>query len=163
MSEQERDAGLLGTYLQDHHAAASAGVDAFRRVAANHSRADVRARLEAMADQIAQDKESLEQIMELVDANRSVLKDTAARIAEKASRLKPNNRIVQRSPLSDYLELEALTGAVHMKSLLWKALLELGNPRLDALMLQQLLDRAHEQQRQLDELRAGSARVLAGD
>lgn len=95
-----------------------------------------------MSYDIAEDQRSLEKIVIAFDVKPSQLKDIPARIAEKVARFKPNERLVQRSPLSDIEELEALTAAVHAKSLGWRMLLEVEDDRLDKTLLQKLLDRA---------------------
>lgn len=45
-----------------------------------------------------------------------------ARLAEVVGRLKPNGRVVRRSPLSPVVELEALATGIHGKLLLWELL-----------------------------------------
>ncbi|GAB3622473.1 hypothetical protein GCM10027418_05550 [Mariniluteicoccus endophyticus] len=154
---------LLITYLQDHHAGASAGIDLFRRVADSHSRPAVAAEVSRLADEIAEDKELLEELMAQVGAKPSVAKDLPARVGEKVSQLKTNNRLVERSPLSDLIELEALTLAVHGKLLGWKMLRQLDDPRLPATALDRLIDRAADQGKRLDALRLDCADVLHGE
>lgn len=143
----------IETYLQDHHAGSAAGVDAFRRVAQGHGDRKVRAKVTRMSYDIAEDQRSLEKIMSAFDVKPSQLKDIPARVAEKVARFKPNERLVQRSPLSDIEELEALTAAVHAKSLGWRMLLEVEDDRLDKTLLQKLLDRARDQEDELESLR----------
>lgn len=143
----------IETYLQDHHAGSAAGVDAFRRVAQGHGDREVRAKVTRMSYDIAEDQRSLEKIMAAFDVKPSQLKDIPARVAEKVARYKPNERLVQRSPLSDIEELEALTAAVYAKSLGWRILLEVDDDRLDKTMLEELLDRARDQEHELERLR----------
>lgn len=144
---------LIATYLQDHHAGSSTGVDAFGRVAEYHSDERVRSAVGRIADEVEADQQSLEQIMALVGAKTSTIKDVAGKVGEKVTRLKLNDRLTDRSPLSDVVELEALVMAVHGKGLLWEALLELDDPRLDRAQLQRLSDRAESQRQELDHLR----------
>lgn len=106
-----------------------------------------------MSYDIAEDQRSLEKIMAAFDVKPSQLKDIPARVAEKVARYKPNERLVQRSPLSDIEELEALTAAVYAKSLGWRILLEVDDDRLDKTMLEELLDRARDQEHELERLR----------
>lgn len=150
----------IETYLQDHHAGSAAGVDAFRRVAQGHGDHEVRAKVTRMSYDIAEDQRSLEKIMSAFDVKPSQLKDIPARVAEKVARFKPNERLVQRSPLSDIEELEALTAAVHAKSLGWRMLLEVEDDRLDKTLLQKLLDRARDQEDELESLRLKLAHQL---
>ncbi|GAA1392285.1 hypothetical protein [Luteococcus peritonei] len=151
---------LVTTYLQDHHAGSSAGVEGFERVAEQHGDPEVRAAVARLAQQIREDQDSLQQIMDTVGASSSTIKDVAGWVGEKVARLKPNERIAERSPLSDVLELEALVMAVHAKGLLWKGLLAVDDERLDAGQLQRLADRADAQREELDRLRLGQIHKL---
>lgn len=153
-------AELLHTYLQDHHAGAVSGVALFQRVAQGHSRPEVREAVGRVAGEVEQDKAVLEDLMSKVGARPSLVKDGSARVAEVAGQLKPNQRLRERSPLSDLLELEALTGAVLMKLLGWKTLLELNDPRMPRAMLEELRARAESQAAELDRLHLACADVL---
>src|SRR3546814_20785461 len=57
-----------------------------------------------------------------VGANPSMVATVGARAGELVARLKPNGRIVRRSPLTDVLALEALRTAVHGKQSGWELL-----------------------------------------
>ena len=144
---------MLHTYLQDHHAGAAACVDLFRRVAESHDDAHVREVVSRLGDQTEEDKRSLEDLMTLVGTSPSTLKDLPARAAEKVGQLKPNQRLAERSPLSDLLELEALTLAVTGKELGWKSLIDIADPRLPRATLEELATRAREQGEELEKLR----------
>ena len=144
---------MLHTYMQDHHAGAAAGVDLFRRVAESHDDAHIREVVSRLGDQAEEDKRSLEDLMALVGTSPSTLKDLPARAAEKVGQLQPNQRLAERSPLSDLLELEALTLAVTGKGLGWKSLIDIADPRLPRATLEKLSTRAKEQGEQLEQLR----------
>ncbi|MDO4920198.1 hypothetical protein [Kocuria sp.] len=148
---------VITTYLQDHHAGSAAGVDAFRRVAEFHGDETVRGKVGRLAREVEQDQAALERIMAAVDVKPAPLKDLPAKAAEKAARLKPNERLNRRSPLSDIEELEALVAAVHAKGLGWRLLLEAPDERLDKQMLRDLHARALEQEETLERLRLGQA------
>lgn len=151
---------MLHTYMRDHHAGAAAGVDLFRRVADAHEDGHIRDVVSRLGDQTEEDKAELERLMELVGTSPSLLKDLPARAAETVAKLKPNQRVAERSPLSDLLELEALTLAVTGKELGWKALLDIGDPRLPRTTLEQLAERAREQGEQLETLRLECTNAL---
>lgn len=151
---------LLATYLVDHHAGSSAGVDAFHRVAEGHGDAAVREAVARLAGDVEADQEALEAVMDAVGASPSTLKDTAASLGEKVGRLKPNQRLVERSPLSDLVELESLVAAVHAKGLLWKALVALDDPRIDRSAVERLAARADAQHDELERLRLSQVAKL---
>lgn len=144
---------MLHTYLQDHHAGAAAGVDLFRRVAENHEDPHISRVVAGLGDQSEEDMRTLEELMKLADTGPALTKDLPARAAETLGRFKPNQRVAERSPLSDLMELEALTLAVTGKELGWRALISIGDPRLPRATLEVLTDRAREQGEQLEDLR----------
>lgn len=144
---------MLHTYMQDHHAGAAAGIDLLRRVAADHEDAQTRSVVERIGDETVEDLRTLEELMSLVGTSPSVLKDLPAKAAEKFGQLKPNRRVAERSPLSDLVELEALTLAVTGKTLGFKALLDIGDPRMPKPTLEKLVERAEDHGRDLEKLR----------
>lgn len=150
----------LTTYLQDHYAGSCAGVDVFRRVASGHGRPAVRMTVERLTGEIEEDQQSLVKLMAAVGAKPSMLKSVTARVGEKVGRAKPNQRLVRRSPLSDLLELEALTLAVTGKALGWKTLLALQDPRIPIAEVETLLTRAEAQADELNRLRLDCVDVL---
>ncbi len=139
--------------MQDHHAGAAAGIDLFRRVAEDHSDPHVREVVARIGDETVDDLRSLEELMTLAGTSPSLLKDLPAKAAEKFGQLKPNRRLAERSPLSDLVELEALTLAVTGKTLGFRALLEIGDPRLPTPTLESLVARAEQHRTELEELR----------
>ncbi|WP_047691537.1 hypothetical protein [Kocuria sp. ZOR0020] len=154
-------AKTIETYLQDHYAGSTAGTDAFRRVADGHGDPEVRSAVERMAGEIEQDQEALEAIMAAFGVKADHLKNLPAKVGEKVARLKLNERITKRSPLSDVLELEVLSAAVHTKSLGWRLLMEVPDSRLDQTQLEDLHNRAENQQEELERLRLKQAHKLA--
>ena len=151
---------VITTYLKDHHAGATAGLEVFDRVASSHSDLQVREAVAAIAREVREDRQSLEEIMQTLGIDPSLLKDTASSLGEKVARLKPNEHLAQRSPLSDLVELEALVLGVRGKRLLWKSLLAVGDPRLDHGRLNELVERAETQENQLEALRLSQAPKL---
>lgn len=152
-STRGTDLELLAIYLQDHHAAGVAGVRLARRVG---SRARGGHDLARVANEIAEDLRTLERIMSDlgVDARRS--KDTIATVAGWVGRLKPNGRLVGRSPLSDLLELETLVVGINGKQALWHSLATV--PAVAGEELERLLVRAEDQKRRVEAERLAAAR-----
>ena len=145
--------GLLAIYLQDHHAAGTAGVRLARRVG---SRAGGRSELAVVANEIAEDLRTLERIMTELDVEPSRSKDVVALIAERLGRLKPNGRLVRRSPLSDLLELETLVVGITGKQALWQSLRATRSCSDEELDL--LLERADNQKGRVEAERVQAAR-----
>lgn len=141
---------LLATYLNDHLAASTAGVELIRRAAGNHdgARGDELTRL---ADEIAEDREGLRRIMQRLEVSESTVKKAAGWLGEKAGRLKPNDHLVTRSPLSDVLEIEMMRAGTAARICGFQVLrvVTVEDPRLDREELEQLVDRAGEQAERL--------------
>jgi len=148
---------LLKTYLQDHHAGATAGLELARRTAGANEDSDYGPELRRIADEIAADRELLEQVMERLEIRPSKLKDAGGWTAEKVGRLKPNNRLLSYSPLSRVIELEGLLMGVTGKQALWEALETSVGESLDGISFPELAERAADQRRRLETLRRTAA------
>jgi hypothetical protein len=106
---QHEEQVLLGVYLNDHLAGATAGLQLARRAAGSaepgSESATVRKRL---ASEIAADRSTLIKIMTTLGIKIRGYKMFAAWAGEKAGRLKFNGHLLTRSPLSDLEETEML-------------------------------------------------------
>jgi hypothetical protein len=154
---------LLGIYLNDHLAGATAGTELARRMARSHRGREESGRMNRLAAEIAQDRKALADIMATLGVTVRAYKVGAAWIGEKAGRLKFNGRLRARSPLSDLEELEILRLAVEGKAAGWRTLRARAgtDARLDAGRLDELISRAGRQVEELEELRVRTAsRVL---
>lgn len=165
---------LLGIYLNDHLAGATAGTELARRMAARSRRGgdgstpedngrEGSGALSRLAAEIAQDRSTLLTIMAALGITVRTYKVGAAWIGEKAGRLKFNGRLLARSPLSDLEELEILRLGVEGKAAGWRTLRARADTdaRLDAGRLDELISRASRQVEELEELRVRAAsRVL---
>lgn len=121
---------LLTVYLRDHHAAAAAGVALVRRIHTNNLGSEFEHDLGNLVTEIERDAERLDAAMTALAVEPSRTKDVVARTGEFVARLKANGHLVQYSPTSRVLELEALIAAITAKRGLWRAL---GAAKPDAL------------------------------
>ncbi|MFZ1285504.1 MAG: hypothetical protein WAR57_00525, partial [Candidatus Phosphoribacter sp.] len=130
----------------------------------SHSDPVVRRAVADLAAEVDGDRRDLEEIMKVLSIPHSKVKENLAWGAEKLGRLVTNGAVFRRSPLTDVVELEALSLAVEGKALGWKTMLTLAvsERRLDAGQIQALLDRAVLQQSRLEELRLARARKTFG-
>ncbi|MFE9636363.1 hypothetical protein [Streptomyces sp. NPDC006463] len=151
---------LVAVYLNDHLAGAGGGVSLIRRMARTHRGTPAGPPLAELAEEIAEDRESLREFMTALDVPAQWPRVAAARLAEKAARLKLNGRLVKRSPLSDVLELEAMRLGVEGKASMWRSLrvLAVTDSRLDLAAVDRLLARAGRQASVLEVLRVEAAR-----
>jgi hypothetical protein len=133
----------LSIYLRDHHAASAAGVAlAGRALGPRHP----------LAEQIARDRETLEEVMRQLDVRPSAVKVGLARMGERLGRLKLNGRLFKRSPLSRVIELEWLMVGIRAKEALWVALLA-ADRSLPGIDLDALVESARTQAREVEEHR----------
>ncbi len=148
---------MLRTYLQDHHAGSTGGLELARRAAGSNRDSDYGQELSAIADEIAADRETLERVMDGLGVKPSRLKDAGGWTAEKLGRLKPNNSLTSYSPLSRVVELEGLVLGVTGKLALWESLRAALGARVDGADFDQLAQRAAEQRSRLEALRRRAA------
>jgi hypothetical protein len=156
--------GLLAIYLNDHLAGATGGTELARRAAAWYPVPGQRAALERLAADIAQDRQTLLDLMTALGIPARRYKVGVAWAAEKAARLKLNGSLVSRSPLSNLEELEMMRLGVEGKAAGWRTLRELAkaDDRLQPGTLDELITRAREQAGLLEELRVQAAAQLIG-
>jgi hypothetical protein len=157
---------VLGVYLNDHLAGATAGTELARRAAQTHKDQADGGVLHRFAAEVAQDRADLIAIMTALSVPVRSYKVRAAWIGEKVGRLKFNGHLLARSPLSDLEELEMLRLAVEGKAAGWRTLRVLADTdrRLDSGHLDRLISRARDQADLLEELRIDAAsRVITAE
>jgi hypothetical protein len=150
---------LLGIYLNDHLAGAAGGTELARRTARSQRGSSGDRDLGRIARDIAEDLDSLRDIMRELGVPIRRYKVVLGWVGEKAGRLKTNGRVVRRSLLSSLLELETLRLGVEGKASGWRTLRKLADSdkRLDAGRLDTLLERALQQATLLEDLRVRRA------
>ena len=112
----------LAIYLRNHEAAASAGTDLFARMAASQRRRAWGPELIAVGAEVEEDLRTLRGLLRSLGVRPDPVSSLALRAGERVGRLKPNGRLVRRSPLSDLVEVEAGLDALHAKAAGWAAL-----------------------------------------
>ncbi|QNE20509.1 hypothetical protein F1D05_24585 [Kribbella qitaiheensis] len=153
------DEGRLGTYLQDHYAGSSAGIELFRRAADQQSDPVTRTALTRIIEQVDAERVALERFLAAVGSKPDPVKNAGAWVAEKLGRFKPNGELIRRSPLSDVAELEMLRIAVEGKAAGWRVLRKLAEDeeRFVVAEFDALLKDAAAQIEELEELRMATA------
>ncbi|ASQ92753.1 hypothetical protein [Streptomyces sp. 11-1-2] len=162
MSEPRTSPRMLGIYLNDHLAGATAGVELARRTAREHRRSPFGGELEDLAVQIMEDRAALLSVMADLGVPVRRYKIYGGWLGEKAGRLKPNGNLRRRSGLSTVVELESLRIGVEGKALLWQSLLAVTgqDARLDPDRLTELLNRARRQRAVLESLHDTTAGTM---
>jgi hypothetical protein len=154
----------FATYLNDHLAGSTLGIELARRAATENKGKELGAFLSSLEREIAADRRTLEELMAALGVGADRKKLVVAWLSEKAGRLKPNAQLLGYSPLSPLVELEALSLGIEGKRLLWIALQEIAGPGwpLSIARLQELAARAERQRADVEaHRRAVAAEVLA--
>jgi hypothetical protein len=153
------DRKLLGTYLNDHLAGSTVGLELAKRARGSNEGTEYGETLERIAREIDEDRETLQKLMEAFEIKRDRPKVLAAWAGEKLGRLKPNGRLFSYSPLSRLIELELLALGIGGKLSLWEALSEVADEdaRLDRAELGRLSERAERQRAEVWQLRQRAA------
>lgn len=149
----------LATYLQDHLAGSTAGLELVRRAAAESGGEPLGAHLDGLANDIEQERDALRAIMEQLGVTEGHVKVAAAWFGEKLTRLKPDGHLLGSSPLRRYEELEGLSLGIEGKRLLWLVLADAGDDRLDSAHVIELAERAAHQREELEPFRQAAART----
>jgi hypothetical protein len=151
----------LDTYLNDHLAGATFGVELTRRARAANQGTEVGDLLDWLLAEIVADKETLETIMARLGVERSPVKPAGAWALEKVGRLKLNGQIRGYSPLSRLVELEGLQTGVTGKRSLWEVLsiAFADDERLEDIDFTTLVERADHQLSGIAEQRRAAARA----
>lgn len=152
----------LNIYLNDHLAGATSGVELSRRIARTHRSSARAEELRALAEDIAQDRQTLLEVMDSLEITPHRYKIYVGWAAEKVARLKPNGRVLRRSGLSTLIELETLRLGIQGKHHLWRALRHVApeSDHFDTSRLQGLMDRATNQMETVDSLHDTAARAV---
>ncbi len=137
----------LEIYMNDQLAAGVLWRELARRAARTNADAPAAADVARVADAIAEDVQTFEQIMDRLGLAKSHVKPALATAAERVGRLKPNGHLRTPSPLSRFIELDALVMGIDGKVTLWENLRDhagLG-ARLPDVDFDRLIDRARQQ------------------
>ncbi|RAL21185.1 hypothetical protein DL240_13715 [Lujinxingia litoralis] len=152
----------LQTYLRDHYAAATGGLELARRIARENSANPIGHTMAEIAEAIEDEVTLLRAILKELEISPSRLKGAGVWMAEKMGRLKLNNEVVRYSHLSRLVELEGALSGVQAKEALWRTLLlaREHHPELEKFDLEALLEQAGLQRRRLRELHHDAALIV---
>ena len=139
----ERD--ILGLYLSDHLTGSTAGLERAERMAGAYADTDFGLELERVALEIREEREMLKDLIDSLELRRRPHRQAAAWVAEKAGRLKLNER-PEGSPMTPLLESELMRSAVMGKLGLWQVFTELSDDLgLPAPLFEALAQQARDQ------------------
>jgi hypothetical protein len=159
-----RNLDLLGIYCNDHLAASTGGVELVSRMLGRHRGDRWEQPLEQLLRELHEERGSLRVTMAALGLPVRTYKQLASWVAEKVTRGKLNGRLLSRSPLSDLVEFEFISTAVLGKRAGFETLLELADldRRIDAALMQRLIEQANRQHEWLSEARREVAAGIFG-
>lgn len=151
---------LLSTYLNNHLGGASTGIELARQLEADVAGTPDEATLGGLSGEIEHDRDVLADLIDAVGSEPDRIKQAAGWLAEKAHRLAVSDVVAGDAALSRLLTTESLALGVDGKLALWLALREAepSHPKLAALDLDLLVERARDQRGRLEAVRLGAVR-----
>jgi hypothetical protein len=154
-----RDRTALRIYLSDHRADAAIGLARARNSAHRNRGTAFGNALDAIADQLETDVQSLDRVIEELAVHESAWKRAVGAFAERVGRLKPNGHLLSPAPLSRVLEIELLMAGIDAKRSLWRSLQVSWGADVRSVDLDELVQRAGDQRALLRELHPEAARA----
>jgi hypothetical protein len=157
--EEHTMSDTLATYLHDHLAGSTFGIDLLERLMSPDARDPLGGSGEDLARELTEDRASLLKLMAQAGVAPSEVKQAAAWIGEKLSRLKLSHDV--SGEFGTFESLEMLSLGILGKQKLWRALAAaaLSNQRLRGFDFDHLAARAEEQHRRVEERRVELART----
>jgi hypothetical protein len=158
------DERYLAIYMNDQLALGVLWREIARRSARSNYGTDEGAAIRRVADAIAEDVETFEQIMQRIGVPKTHAKPVLAMAGERFGRLKLNGHLRSYSPLSRFEELDFLVMGIDGKVTLWTNLRDhagLGE-RLPDVDFDALIDRAKQQRALLEPFHAEAGREALG-
>ena len=162
--ESQDRLSALGTYLNDHLAGATLGLDHARQLAEASESSVFTTEMTRVASEIEEDRETLIAIMDALGTSRNPVKTATAWVAEKAGRVKFSGLTSGDRELGHFLALETMSLGVEGKCGLWQVLAEIApaHPELAAFDFDRLIGRAKSQRGVLEAERMRMAANVFG-
>lgn len=153
------DTELLGIYLNDHLAGASAGTELAQKISEQYADTDFGPTLAELAGDIEQDRAALADLMDRLGIQHSAVKQAAGWLSEKLTRVKLSDAMTGSAELKRLLECETLSLGVEGKQSMWLSLAEVRDryPVLAATDLDALAKRAEDQRSRIERCRLDAA------
>lgn len=156
---------FLRIYMNDQLAAGVVWREVARRSARNNQGTELGEAVGRVANAIAEDVATFEQIMRHLGIPRNPFKPALAVVGERVGRLKLNGRVASYSPLSRFVELDFLAMGIDGKKLLWSNLRDLAqlSGRLPDVDFDGLIERAQWQRDEIEPFRTRAGHDALGE
>ena len=152
----------LTKYLNDHLAGSAGALDLLDSLRGHANTDELAATLQSVTAEIESDRETLLGVMERLGVGTSTVKQVAARVGEKALRVKTSAVVTRDDDLSRLLGLEALKLGIAGKESGWTALRAAEHDSLVGVDFDALIARARDQREQLEPFRLMAAAAALG-
>ncbi len=146
----------LRAYLTDHLAGSAGALDLLGSLDGERDD-EFHVAIRSLRDEIAQDRQTLVEMMDAMEVDESAVKQAGSRVGEKLFRLWSSATLTRSLPLTRLMRLEALQAGVAGKAAGWRALDALADERLRGFDFTDLLARADDQHARLEQLRIAAA------
>jgi hypothetical protein len=152
----------LVTYLEDHKAGAGLAIDLLQAMKARHDDESLRQFAASILVLVQEDEETLRSLAKHIGAGSNILKEAAAWVGEKASRVKLGAG--SSGAFGTFEALEFLALGIQGKLSLWHALevVSVSDSRLSGVDFETLIARASAQYRKVEERRLALAKTAFG-
>jgi hypothetical protein len=139
-------------------------VELAKRALRENGGSELGAFLEALHAEIAEDRDTLVEVLRALGLEPARAKVAAGWVAEKLGRLKLNGQLTGYSPLSRLLELEGIASGIDAKRALWLSLAQIRerDDRLSRFDFAALAERARVQRERLEPFRLAAATGALG-
>ena len=145
----------LDTYLTDHFAGATAGLNLARIAAEEHQQDELGQFFGQLAMEIREDYETLEGLLDALAVEKSAIKTAAAEVGTKV--MTPKFTSGDDDELNAFITLETLSIGIEGKHCMWKALATLEDPALADIDIDGLIARAVDQRTRIEDQRVAMA------
>jgi hypothetical protein len=147
----------LGTYLADHLAGAMHAIEVLKNIKSQYGEQPLGQFARNILKEVEADRDTLKELAERAGSGSSTIKETAAWVAEKFSRLKLSHD--PANGIGTFEALEFLVLGIHGKLVLWRALASVSSDdsRLRGMDYQRLIARAESQYASVEEHRISVA------
>jgi hypothetical protein len=148
----------LTNYMNDHLGGSMTGVQLAGTIRDSCTGTELGTLATKLVTEIEEDRDALKEMIEALGDSPSSAKQVGGWIAEKGTALL---KARGDDAISRLTLVEALSLGLEGKASLWRALLEVGAPELDAGRLSDLAERADRQRAELEPYRLAAAKDLA--
>lgn len=149
----------LETYLNDHLAGATAGVELLQRLESEHTGTALGALVTELKPDVESDRRELESIIQRLQLSRSALREAAGWLGEKMNELKLRVDDPASGALRLLESLEAMSLGIEGKRALWLAMSAAAEnfTELGGIDYDRLLRRAVDQRQRIESARIAAA------